>query len=167
MQAAKVHTSTGRYSCRLVSSRLSSNQGSVLVYGHVSASGDAAGAACCGTACHSQGSHIHAMILSVSDYHRQPAAVAAGVADSDVQSALLADSNSPKHTPADQHIKYVAVRWKVIYTTPSKALVSKFCPNTMLECYHILSYINYAVSTCSRLPEIDQVSSEITNRNYI
>ena len=45
MQAAKVHTSTGCYSCRLVSSRLSSNQGSVLVYGHVSASGDAAGAA--------------------------------------------------------------------------------------------------------------------------
>jgi len=79
------------------------------VSGRVSVSGDAANAACAETVCHSLGNRTHATTLSILDHHRQP--VAAGVADSDGQSASLADSNSP--TQCINYIsKYTAMKRK-------------------------------------------------------
>lgn len=81
------------------------------VSGRVSVSGDAANAACAETVCHSLGNRTHATTLSILDHHRQPAAAAAGVADSDGQSASLADSNSP--TQCINYIsKYTAMKRK-------------------------------------------------------
>ena len=79
------------------------------VSGRVSVSGDAANAACAETVCHSLGNRTRATTLSILDHHRQP--VAAGVADSDGQSASLADSNSP--TQCINYIsKYTAMKRK-------------------------------------------------------
>lgn len=81
-----------------------------MVYGRVSVSGDAAGAVCGRTACHSLGSRtrVAEMTLSAPDYHHyylkillELAAAAAGVAGNDGRSVSLAGSNFPSNSAAD------------------------------------------------------------------
>jgi len=83
----------------------------VSVCGRASESGDATSAACDRTACHSLGSHTHAVAMTLSTlghqhYHLNMqlklAAAAGGAVGNDGQSAWLADSSTPSHSAASQ-----------------------------------------------------------------